>query len=122
MTANLDGETNLKTRHSAEVTKGRIGSAAEAAGFVGFAECELPNPKLDAFVGRMTRMKPVEGRLRAVDKCALGQGGDKSTEHQQPFQQMVDPIFTLVCDSFGSQFNYSIKESFDLPIMLYKTP
>ena len=75
MTANLDGETNLKTRHSAEVTKGRIGSAAEAAGFVGFAECELPNPKLDAFVGRMTRMKPVEGRLRAVDKCALGQGG-----------------------------------------------
>ena len=74
MTANLDGETNLKTRHSAAVTKGRIGSAAEAAGFVGFAECELPNPKLDAFVGRMTRMKPVEGRLRAVDKCALGQG------------------------------------------------
>ena len=55
MTANLDGETNLKTRHSAEITKARIKNVADADKFLGYVECELPNPKLDVFVGRMTR-------------------------------------------------------------------
>ena len=62
-TTNLDGETNLKTKHAASVTKG-LKSEREISEFVGYVECEVPNPKLDAFVGRLIRLKAVAGRFK----------------------------------------------------------
>ncbi len=53
MTANLDGETSLKTKRAATLTKTK-NSASDLAKFVGYVECENPNPKLDNFVGRLT--------------------------------------------------------------------
>ncbi len=55
-TANLDGETSLKTKHSAAGTKD-FKDEAELAGFRGFIECENPNPKLDSFLGRLTKVE-----------------------------------------------------------------
>ena len=53
MTANLDGETNLKTRMAVKVTKDL--SEEEFERFSGYVECENPNPKLDSFLGKMTK-------------------------------------------------------------------
>ena len=70
MTANLDGETSLKTRHSASLTKVQHKNlgiwktsksnfkgamvARQVHKLVGCLECENPNPKLDSFLGRLT--------------------------------------------------------------------
>ncbi len=72
-TANLDGETNLKTKQSATVTKGRIKEARDVSDFVGYVECELPNPKLDSFVGRLVRMRTIGGRykVRSTYQCEI---------------------------------------------------
>lgn len=52
MTANLDGETSLKTKSSTPLTK-NMRSIEEIDKFVGCVQCENPNPKLDNFLGRM---------------------------------------------------------------------
>ena len=52
MTANLDGETSLKTKHSSPLTK-NMRSLEEIDKFVGCIQCENPNAKLDNFLGRM---------------------------------------------------------------------
>ena len=52
MTANLDGETSLKTKLSSPLTK-NMRSLEEIESFVGCIQCENPNPKLDNFLGRM---------------------------------------------------------------------
>jgi hypothetical protein len=59
----------------------RIKYPSEVSDFVGYVECELPNPKLDAFVGRMTRMKTIGGRYKSVDKCALRDSLHMSKKH-----------------------------------------
>ena len=51
-----DGETSLKTKSSPAMTKG-LQSLASIADFRGFLECENPNPKLDSFLGRITKME-----------------------------------------------------------------
>ena len=79
MTANLDGETSLKTKQSAKATSGireNLLQHQSAAGDVSQTkpscdekqgvvapllagiECENPNPKLDNFLGRMFVFKP----------------------------------------------------------------
>lgn len=52
MTANLDGETSLKTKVASPLTK-NMRSIEEIDRFVGCVQCENPNPKLDTFLGRM---------------------------------------------------------------------
>ena len=52
MTANLDGETTLKTKCATPLTK-NLKSLEELEKFVGCIQCENPNPKLDNFLGRM---------------------------------------------------------------------
>ena len=52
MTANLDGETSLKTKFSSKLTQ-HAKTAKELSNFVGCIECENPNPKLDSYLGRM---------------------------------------------------------------------
>ena len=52
MTANLDGETSLKTKSSTPLTK-NMRSIEEIDKFVGCVQCENPNPKLGNFFGRM---------------------------------------------------------------------
>lgn len=64
MTANLDGETSLKTRWAAPLTKNLL-SVEAVDEFVGCVECENPNPKLDSFLGRMFAMD--EG----IETCSL---------------------------------------------------
>ena len=54
MTANLDGETSLKTKMSTPLTK-NMRCAEDLESFVGCIQCENPNPKLDSFLGRMFR-------------------------------------------------------------------
>ena len=54
MTANLDGETSLKTKFSSKLAK-EVNTAEDISRFVGCVECENPNPKLDSFLGRMFR-------------------------------------------------------------------
>ena len=51
MTANLDGETSLKTRYSARATAGK--SRTEVSALLAGIECENPNPKVENFLGRM---------------------------------------------------------------------
>ena len=60
MTANLDGETSLKTRFSAQLTK-QAKTVKTLMGMYGCIECENPNPKLDSFLGRMTVWSCKEG-------------------------------------------------------------
>ena len=54
MTANMDGETSLKTKMSSKLSQ-QAKTAEEISSFVGCVECENPNPKLDSFLGRMFR-------------------------------------------------------------------
>ncbi|KAK4472070.1 hypothetical protein MN116_005442 [Schistosoma mekongi] len=49
-TSNLDGETNLKLRQGLPVTNHLL-TAGELSSFEAIVECELPNRKLDEFVG-----------------------------------------------------------------------
>ena len=51
-----DGETSLKTKVAPPMTK-ELKSVDSLSNFCGFVECENPNPKLDSFLGRMTRME-----------------------------------------------------------------
>ena len=60
MTANLDGETSLKTRHSASLTKAAR-DVKQLTNMFGCIECENPNPKLDSFLGRLTMWSCKEG-------------------------------------------------------------
>ena len=60
MTANLDGETSLKTRHSASLTK-QAKDVKQLTNMFGCIECENPNPKLDSFLGRLTMWSCKEG-------------------------------------------------------------
>ena len=60
MTANLDGETSLKTRHSASLTK-QAKDVKQLVNMYGCIECENPNPKLDSFLGRLTMWSCKEG-------------------------------------------------------------
>ena len=53
MTANLDGETSLKTRFSTPLTKAAR-EVKQLTNLYGCIECENPNPKLDTFLGRLT--------------------------------------------------------------------
>ena len=59
-TANLDGETSLKTRHSASLTK-QARDGKQLTNMFGCIECENPNPKLDSFLGRLTMWSCKEG-------------------------------------------------------------
>ena len=84
MTANLDGETSLKTRHSAALTKVQHKNlgisktsksnfkgamvARQVHKLVGCLECENPNPKLDSFLGRLTLWS---GRCALFNKVAV---------------------------------------------------
>ena len=52
MTANLDGETSLKTKFAAKLTQ-HLKTVDEISRFIGCIECENPNPKLDSYLGRM---------------------------------------------------------------------
>ena len=52
MTANLDGETSLKTKFSSKLAQ-HIKTAEDVSNFEGCIECENPNPKLDSYLGRM---------------------------------------------------------------------
>ena len=77
MTANLDGETSLKTRVSASLTKQVIiiltnmtiiltlfpqaRDVTVLSSMFGVIECENPNPKLDSFLGRLTVWSCKEG-------------------------------------------------------------
>ena len=54
MTANLDGETSLKTKFASKLTK-ELKTTEAISDFMGCVECENPNPKLDSFLGRMFR-------------------------------------------------------------------
>ena len=60
MTANLDGETSLKTRHSASLTK-QARDMEELVSMSGCIECENPNQKLDSFLGRLSMWTCREG-------------------------------------------------------------
>ena len=60
MTANLDGETSLKTRHSASLTK-QARDVKQLVNMFGCIECENPNQKLDSFLGRLTMWTCREG-------------------------------------------------------------
>ena len=60
MTANLDGETSLKTRYSASLTK-QAKDVKQLVNMYGCIECENPNPKLDSFLGRLTMWTCREG-------------------------------------------------------------
>ena len=76
MTANLDGETSLKTRVSASLTKQvsvlviimvsnidfvQARDLPVLSSMFGCIECENPNPKLDSFLGRLTVWSCKEG-------------------------------------------------------------
>ena len=52
MTANLDGETSLKTKFALKITQD-LKTVEMVSAFAGCIECENPNPKLDSFLGRM---------------------------------------------------------------------
>ena len=70
MTANLDGETSLKTRHSASLTKAAR-DGKQLTQMFGCIECENPNPKLDSFLGRLTMWSCKEGDEPEVCSCLL---------------------------------------------------
>ncbi|VEL36777.1 unnamed protein product [Protopolystoma xenopodis] len=57
-TSNLDGETNLKLRQGPSLTSNLL-TAQELNGFRGQIECELPNRKLDEFVGNLRTVNGV---------------------------------------------------------------
>ena len=79
MTANLDGETSLKTKHSAKATSGfqenfqtppdsdpsyeqhLQNSKQPISTLMAAIECENPNPKLDNFLGRLFVLKSEDG-------------------------------------------------------------
>jgi hypothetical protein len=55
MTANLDGETSLKTKDASPMTKHNV-DQIKIDKIVSCIDCENPNPKLDRFLGRMSRL------------------------------------------------------------------
>ena len=77
MTANLNGETSLKTKQTAKATS-KLGKPKDAkrklSSMVAHIECENPNPKLDQFMGKLS-ICPSESDLqpiiRGTDGCSL---------------------------------------------------
>jgi len=69
MTANLDGETSLKTRCSTALTK-QAKTTKQICSLNGCIECENPNPKLDSFLGRLSLWSCQEGD--EIEACPLG--------------------------------------------------
>ena len=67
MTANLDGETSLKTKFASPLTK-NMRSIEEIDQFVGCVQCENPNPKLDNFLGRMYTFGELNNH---IETCSL---------------------------------------------------
>ena len=65
MTANLDGETSLKTKYSSKLTK-QLKTVQQISQFTGCVECENPNPKLDSFLGRMFRFNEIKKNSHSV--------------------------------------------------------
>ena len=61
LTANLDGETNLKNQIASSLTRNYC--ADELQNLKADIECENPNPDLQGFVGRM--------KLEQLEKCSL---------------------------------------------------
>jgi magnesium-transporting ATPase (P-type) len=68
MTANLDGETSLKTMQATSLTKDMAADVESVMSFAGYVECENPNPKLDNFLGRLTSL---ETTASASETCSL---------------------------------------------------
>ena len=67
MTANLDGETSLKTKMASPLTK-NMRSIDDIDRFVGCIQCENPNPKLDSFLGRMYTFGELNNH---IETCSL---------------------------------------------------
>ena len=67
MTANLDGETSLKTKQASPLTK-NMRLSEEIDAFVGCIQCENPNPKLDSFLGRMHSFGELNNQ---IETCSL---------------------------------------------------
>ena len=67
-----DGETSLKTKSSPAMTKG-LQSLASIADFRGFLECENPNPKLDSFLGRITKMEDLSKKVGWISEYRVTQ-------------------------------------------------
>ena len=86
MTANLNGETSLKTKQTAKATS-KLGKPKDAksklSSMVAHIECENPNPKLDQFMGKFSicpSMRPsiesdrqpiIRGTAKIPDGCSL---------------------------------------------------
>ena len=73
MTANLNGETSLKTKHTAKATL-TMGppkiSKQYLSSMVSYIECENPNPNLDQFVGRISICYPENNRQPLIRQTA----------------------------------------------------
>lgn len=67
MTANLDGETSLKTKVASPLTK-NIRTIEEVDRFVGCIQYENPNPKLGTFLGRMFSFGELNNH---IETCSL---------------------------------------------------
>ena len=67
MTANLDGETSLKTKQATPLTK-NMRTMEEIEAYVGCIQCENPNPKLDSFLGRMHSFGEMNNQ---IETCSL---------------------------------------------------
>ena len=52
MTANLDGETNLKVHHAPQATRA-FNTPAMLESIKGLVQCENPNADLGRFIGRL---------------------------------------------------------------------
>ena len=60
MTANLDGETNLKSRYAPASTRS-TGGFQDLSELLAQIECENPNPDLNQFIGRIRKLQIVAG-------------------------------------------------------------
>ena len=95
MTANLDGETSLKTRLSAQLTK-QAKQIKMLVSLYGCIECENPNPKLDSFLGRLTVWSCKEGDETEVNDVVM------KLFQQDPMQWSYDAIVTSI--GFNSSY------------------
>ena len=85
MTANLDGETSLKTKYSSKLTQ-QMKNIEDISKFVGCVECENPNPKLDTFLGRMFRLNLVKTTAHQINNKTESNGQENNPVPNAPIQ------------------------------------
>ena len=102
MTANLDGETSLKTKYSSKLTQ-EMKNIEDISKFVGCVESENPNPKLDTFLGRMFRLNLVKTPAQEINNKKDSNGQESHPVRNKPIELYGESTVRIQSDDISME-------------------